>query len=128
MFTISLLYSENIITTEKCKLQFKPKKNSTRVSLVYILLFSYNCMVAKVLSKIYHAMSKTKTNEIFSSKVSYTDKTTTTTNPHFSITKYTSQSASVHFLSKIHISVNIFSYVLLYSFYFVSNTKNMFSV
>ena len=32
MFTIPLLYCENIITTEKYKLQFKPRKNSTRVS------------------------------------------------------------------------------------------------
>ena len=46
MFTIPLLYCENIITTEKYKLQFKPRKNSTRVSLVYTLLLpSYNCTV-----------------------------------------------------------------------------------
>ena len=46
MFTIPLLYRENIITTEKYKLQFKSRKSSTRVSLVYTLLLpSYNCTV-----------------------------------------------------------------------------------
>ena len=39
LFTIPLLYCENIITTEKYKLQFKPRKNSTRVSLVYIFVY-----------------------------------------------------------------------------------------
>ena len=45
MFTIPLLYCENIITTEKYELQFKPRKNSTRASLVYNLLFTYNFTV-----------------------------------------------------------------------------------
>ena len=75
MFTIPLLYFENIITTEKYKLQFKPKRISTRVSLVYTLLFSYNCMIAKVLSKIYHAMSYQNKPNLQQLKVSCTDKT-----------------------------------------------------
>ena len=102
MFTIPLLYCENIITTEKYKLQFKPRRSSNRVSLVYTLLFSYNCMIAKVLSKIYHAMSKTKPKQTkYSAAQSLMHRqNTTTTNPHFSLTKYTS--AFVYFLSKIH--------------------------
>ena len=85
MFTIPLLYCENIITTEKYKPQFKPRKNSTRVSLVYTLLFSYNCMIAKVLSEIYHAMSKT--NQIFSSSKSHAQTKHNNNKPTFFFNK-----------------------------------------
>ena len=59
-------------------------------------------MIAKLLSKIYHAMSKTKPKQTkYSAAQSLMHRqNTTTTNPHFSLTKYTS--AFVYFLSKIY--------------------------